>query len=123
MEFWGSQFLSLLVGVAGSLIATVLWERRKRGPSIEAAWKPRFQSQDPAVSTQAFRECMMNAARWYLLGNIVWVVSGAAWALELGIIEGMIFSRVVLAATSVGAMFMFAMALWWVRLYIRCTKA
>lgn len=123
MEFWGTQLLSLLIGVAGSLIATVLWERKKKGPAVDAEWKARLLSADPNVASQGFRECMVNAGRWYLLGNILWVVSGAAWALELGTEAGFIFSRIVLGITSVVAMFMFAAALYWVRLYARCSKA
>lgn len=120
MQFWGTQLLSLLLGVAGSLIATVLWERKKKGPAVDSEWRARLLSADQSVVSQAFRECMVNAARWYLLANILWVVSGAAWALELGVESGFVFSRIVLGVTSVLAMLMFAASLYWVRLYARC---
>lgn len=123
MEFWGTQFLGLLVGIAASFIANILWERRKNGEDFDEKWKTRFNSTNSDEREKAFRECIVRCLRWYLLGNVMWVISGAAWALEAVGYEGYLVSRIALFISSVLAMSMFGIALLWLHRYLKWAHA
>lgn len=113
-----SNAIWFVLGIGGNLIASAIWERWKESPAKEQRWKERLQSADASVRAEAARECMTNAFYWYIIANILWVISGTAWALDvlegIGVAGGLI-GRVVMVVTAVLSLTIFGIALSWVR--------
>ena len=106
----------ILLGVVGSFLANVLYKFYEKSQSATRTLEERITSSDPIERQHAIALCLFNAGKWYLVGNLFWVVAGAAWTLD-GVIRdaesGWLFIRSVLGITSFIAIFYFWLALLW----------
>jgi hypothetical protein len=70
---------------------------------------------------EAASEIIIRAMYWFVLGNVMFGVSGLAWVLDLtGITE---IQSVFASATSFGAVIFLAISLRWLRLFLRLRAA
>jgi hypothetical protein len=125
MAWWAAQILIFLLGMAGNLIASAVYELYTKGKSDRAAalrakedrWRARLTSQDEDVRAHAYREVLMRVLRWNLLGNVMFGISGLAWLMDFLRIYAA--SNAVAAGSSLVAVIMFGVALSWIKRYLR----
>lgn len=103
------DILLVLIGVAGSVIASYIYKFLENSNSAFHAIDAEITSADAAVRTRASRRCLFTAAKVFILANIFGIVSGAAWI--FGDLHG--FAGIVLGSSSVIAILLFALALRW----------
>ena len=69
----------VLVGVAGSVVASYIYRYLETSSSATQALECDLAAADPAVRDRATRRCLLTAAKFFLFANIFGVVSGGAW--------------------------------------------
>jgi hypothetical protein len=104
------DILLILIGVAGSVIASYIYKFMESSNSAFQAIEAETSSADPAIRARASRRCLFTSAKIFILANIFGIVSGAAWI--FGDLHG--FAGIVLGGSSVVAILLFALALRWV---------
>jgi hypothetical protein len=97
----------LAAGVAGNYIFKHMEQSGDSNENIERD----LRSTDFLERGNAIRSCLLNAAKWYIIANMFWVVSGAAWVLDA---FDQVAVRVVLGATSLLSIVYFWLALRWI---------
>ena len=115
MEFLTSNFISLLVGITGSLIATFLSGKYKKNILKKVEIENALKSDDVSERGTARKLCFAQAAQYYLIANMIWVIAGASWVFDiLGGNYGVLYTRVLLAISSIISLWLFYQALVWV---------
>jgi hypothetical protein len=119
-------FVGFLLGMAGNLFASVLYDRFKLGRQRRATtlskrselWQSYLNSDSPLIRAQAFQEIQLNVFRWYIVGNAMFAISGIVWILDLFTpLYGL--PTLLAAIVSVVALLTFGFAGSWIRLYFR----
>lgn len=124
-----SHLISFLLGLVGNFIASAVYEKYKAGRTRKAAvlrrkeeiWKEHLSSDDPAVRALAYQEISMKIFRWFILGNVMFGISGLAWMLEF--LRLYPLSNGLASLTSLIAVLMFGIALSWIKLYVKSSKS
>jgi len=125
LDIWVGQLVAFLLGLVGNFIASALFERYKIGKSRRAAvlraqeneWRDRLSSQDDAIRNRAFQDVLIRILRWYLLGNVMFGLSGLGWLIDFLRIYAV--SNLVAAGSSLIAVIMFGVALSWINRYVK----
>jgi hypothetical protein len=125
LEAWIGQLIAFLLGLVGNFIASAIYEKYKEGRSRHAAairaqedeWRRRLSSADQDVRSRAFQDILMRILLWYLLGNVMFGISGLGWLVDF--LRIYTVSNLVAAGSSLIAVVMFGMALSWVKRYMK----
>jgi hypothetical protein len=124
-----SHLISFLLGLVGNFIATAVYEKYKAGRTRKAAmlrrkeeiWKEHLSSADPAIRTLAYQEISMKIFMWFILGNVMFGISGISWMLEF--FQYYPLSNGIASVASLIAALMFSVAFSWIRLYVKNSKS
>ncbi|WP_201191436.1 hypothetical protein [Pseudomonas fluorescens] len=114
-----------LLGMVGSFVSSILFEKYKEGRSKKAEqirrsdelWRQHLSSPDPFVRARAVQEVMINALRWFILGNVMFAISGMTWTMEFAGLYPI--SNLLASVTSVSAVVMFGIALRWIKKFLK----
>ena len=125
MSEYTSEFIFFVLGLAGNFVVAALYDRYKAGQSAKAEairradqrWNELLNSDDPVVRISAFQELTMQCLRWFILGNVMFAISGIAWVLEFA--ELYSASNVIASLTSLIAVLLFGRSLTFIKLFFR----
>lgn len=125
MADYTSEIIFFVLGLAGNFVVAAMYDRYKAGQSKKAEllrqtderWRERLNSIDPNTRTGAFQELTFNCLNWFILGNVMFAISGIAWVLEFAELYSV--SNVVASATSLIAVLLFGKSLSYIKLYFR----
>jgi hypothetical protein len=112
MTLEAKDIVLFLVGVVGSVVANYIYKNLEGTNTAAQAIERDINSKDINVRARAARLCLFIAAKLYIFANMFWVVSGAAWI--FGDSQYLV-TLIVLAASSVIAIFLFWLSLRWLQ--------
>jgi len=121
------QLFWFLLGLAGNFVMSAVYARYTVGQSrraesirkFEETWAQRLSSPDSEVRTRAFHDLLIRALRWFILGNVMFGISGFGWITD--VFRAYDASNAVATLSSVAAVVMFGVALSWIKRYLRYT--
>ena len=125
MSNYTGEIIFFVLGLAGNFVVAALYDRFKAGQSRRAEvlrraderWDERLNSTDPNTRTGAFQELIFNCLNWFILGNVMFALSGIAWVLEFADLYSI--SNVIASVTSLIAVLLFGKSLSYIKLYFR----
>lgn len=129
MYLTSKDIFLLLAGFMLSVVGSGVWHwwlsrsQRSRAEARlrEERWRERVNHPGYMPRAEAASEIIIRAMYWFVLGNVMFGVSGLAWVLDLtGITE---IQSVFASVTSFGAVIFLAASLRWLRLFLRLRAA
>ena len=117
--------IGFLLGLVGNFIASIIYEKYKAGQSARATtlrrreelWREYLSSPDANIRNRASQEIIIRSIRWFILGNVMFAISALGWAFDVAGLYP--FSNLFTSVTSISAVFLFGIALKWLRMYLR----
>jgi hypothetical protein len=110
IQIEAKDIVLILVGVAGSVVASYIYRYLESSSSASQALEREVGSADAAVRERAARQCLLTAAKFFVFANIFTVVSGGAWIFGNALYD---LTLLVLGASSVIAILLLWGALRW----------
>jgi hypothetical protein len=100
----------VLVGVAGSVVASYIYRYLENSSSATQALERDLDAADPVVRDRATRQCLLTAAKFFVFANVFSVVSALAWVFGNALYN---LTLLVLGASSVIAILLLWGAVRW----------
>jgi len=125
MDIDTKDIILVLVGFALSIVASAIhgWLSSRsalskaQAEAKEKSFRAKLTGQDVLARNDAFHSIVIRASFWFILGNMMFAISGLAWVLDLTGIFGV--QSILASLTSFIAVFFFGASLKWLRLYMK----
>lgn len=125
MTAYANEIVFFVLGLAGNFVVAAVYDRYKASRLVRAEafrreeekWSRRLGSVDSAVRGAAVEEVALRSLRWFILGNVMFGVSGITWILEFADLYPA--SNFLASITSLVAVILFGQSLSWLKLYFK----
>jgi hypothetical protein len=125
MDIANKDFILIIIGFALNIVASAIWtwwtnrseqskqEAKKRNDILRS----QLNSNDIITSSNAFRMVITKSIYWFVVGNVMFCISGFEVLLNLA--ELYSIASVIAASSSLSALIFFMASIGWLRLYFR----